>query len=69
MIKYFCDRCGAECSRLHDCKIHYKKGSLGFETRTVHVCRECNDEADRLHDISTDVHLALFKDFLKGGAE
>ena len=70
MTKCFCDRCGAECYKLEIIKIPDEKISeTSFRAKGIEVCPECRKEAERLEDICTDVRFALFKDFLKGGAQ
>ena len=69
MIKYYCDRCGKESPRLADVIIPNIKGSLSFEGKTVHLCPDCEKEANDIYNKLTDIRFILFDGFIKGGAE
>jgi DNA-directed RNA polymerase subunit RPC12/RpoP len=69
MTKYFCDRCGKECSKLSDVKIPHEKNSFSFSTKTFQMCSDCEEKANNINDKLTDIRFLLFRDFMKGGGE
>lgn len=67
MTKHYCDRCGKECEKLEDIKIPTEKLHYSFNTKTVQVCCNCEEEYNSIIDKLTDIRLILFRDFEKGG--
>lgn len=67
MTKYFCDRCGIESQKLNEIKIPNKKIRYGFETKSIQVCGNCENEYDNINDKLVDIRFILFADFLKEG--
>jgi hypothetical protein len=70
MIKYFCDRCGKECSKPAEIKVPHQRGCAGnFSTRGLQVCADCNKEHNDLLNKLVDIRFIMYRDFIKGGGK
>lgn len=70
MTKYFCDRCGKECSNLAEIKVPHQKARFGnFSTIGLQVCADCEKEHINLLDKLVDIRFIMYRDFMKGGVQ
>ena len=66
MVKYYCDRCGAECEETYLTEVAIpkeKKGFGSFSTDRITVCSSCNREYEKVIDALTDIRFLMFERF------
>ena len=73
MVKYFCDRCGAESKTLSTVQIPTKcLISHSIIAEPFELCPECKKQADDMFHRCSEIRVVMFKGFMqteKGGAE
>lgn len=62
MTKHYCDRCGMECEKLVTVRVPTENHHNGsFSTKSVEVCPYCEEVANRLIDLITDIRFTIFE--------
>lgn len=71
MTRYFCDRCGKECScaEMSEISLPIKKTIGGFDTKGIQVCCDCKKEYDGMISKLLDIRFIMFGDFMKERGE
>lgn len=66
MTKYFCDRCGTDCTKsvLTEVTIPKEKTRFhSFTTKRLMVCSDCEKEYYNIIDTLTDIRFLMFEKF------
>ena len=66
MKKYFCDRCGKEAEKLINIPLPDEKtNDTGFSSKLICVCKDCENEFDKILSKLIDIRFILFNDFME----
>ena len=66
MVKYYCDRCGAESEKLVSVRIPTNKVSeLALKAEVMGLCPQCEKQANDIYNLCSDIKIMMFERFTR----